>query len=152
MHLNKIQRYEYSFTDEANTSCFNWASMQDDPANGLHSLSGILDMNKAFTMEIDFDLINPKMTVTVSQQGQSKVIYDSSAGSGAEGSGNLDMRELITSMNEGYWIICSFWQGYSPTGPGSAPWWNGSCSWDALCGAGSVWSLHSISVEAEASI
>jgi len=86
------------------------------------------------------------MVVTYQQGSVSVVVYDSST-AGAEGSKTLDMTDLTTSMKNGYWPVISFWQGYSPTGPSSAPWWNGSCGWGALCNnTSSYWSVSNIQI------
>jgi hypothetical protein len=146
------QRYEYSFAATANNSCFNFSSMQNAPqpqppkdsTNGLHSLvkpvgqgkNQPIDMNKPFDVITDFKLgTKPSMKTTFQQGGgQPYVVYDTNVGSGAEGSGTLDLQDLNTTMqNDGYWVVVSFWQGYSPTGPGSSPWWNDSCSHGVLC-------------------
>jgi len=150
------QRYEYSFASTANNSCFNYSSMTSSPTatNGLHSMVGIIDMTKPFDMVTDFTYgTTPTMTVTYSQNGNFVIVYDSSVGSGAEGSASVDMTSLITSMKNGYWLNLSFWQGFSPTGPGSAPWWNNSCSWGALCNStGGYWSISNIQVSADSVI
>jgi hypothetical protein len=95
------------------------------------------------------------MVVTYQQGTTSVVVYDSStvnttkspSTTGAEGSKTLDMTDLTTSMKNGYWPVISFWQGYSPKGPSSALWWNGSCGWGALCNnTSSYWSVSNIQV------
>jgi hypothetical protein len=150
------QRFEYSFADTANNSCFNYSSMTSSPTatNGLHSMVGIIDMSKPFDMVTNFTYgTTPTMSVTYSQNGKSVVVYDSSVGTGAEGSGTVDMTSLVTSMKNGYWLNLAFWQGYSPTGPGSAPWWNNTCSWGSLCNStGSYWSISNIQVIADSII
>jgi len=151
------QRYEYSFTEAANTSCFNYAEMQDDPSHGLHSLVGIVEPDRPFDMKIQFDLnpSSPSMQVLVSQEdGPSKTIYDSSK-SGAQGSNPIDMSDLVLTMKKGYWLLCSYWQGYSPEGPdvgGGRRWWNyKTCKWNDLCGGG-YWKISDIKVTAESEI
>ena len=150
------QRYEYSFAQTADNSCFNYSSMTSSPTatNGLHSMVNVIDMSKPFDMVTNFTYgTTPTMTVTYSQNGSSVVVYDSSVGSGAEGSGTVDMTSLVTSMKNGYWLNLSFWQGYSPTGPSSAPWWNNTCSWGALCNNTSgYWSISNIQVTADSVI
>ena len=140
------QKYAYSYANTAlNNSCFTSANMKNDPANGLHDITGI-DMSKPFDMVATFTYDTPKMVVTYQQGSVSVVVYDSST-AGAEGSKTLDMTDLTTSMKNGYWPVISFWQGYSPTGPSSAPWWNGSCSWGSLCNNNSsYWSVSNIQV------
>jgi hypothetical protein len=140
------QKYEYSYASTAlNNSCFTSANMKNDPAKGLHDITGI-DISKPFDMVATFTYDTPKMVVTYQQGSTSVVVYDSST-AGAEGSGSLDMTDLTTSMKNGYWPVISFWQGYSPTGPSSAPWWNGSCSWGSLCSnTSSYWSVSNIQV------
>jgi hypothetical protein len=141
------QRYEYAYASTAlNNSCFNSANMKNDPANGLHNATGI-DMTKPFDMVAAITYDTPRMTVTYQQGSTSVVVYDTSNGSGAQGSGTVDMTDLVATMKNGYWPVISFWQGYSPTGPGSAPWWNGSCQWGALCNnTSSYWSVSNIQV------
>ena len=140
------QKYAYSYANTAlNNSCFTSANMKNDPANGLHDITGI-DMSKPFDMVATFTYDTPKMVVTYQQGTVSVVVYDSST-AGAEGSKTLDMTDLTTSMKNGYWPVISFWQGYSPTGPSTAPWWNGSCSWGSLCNNNSsYWSVSNIQV------
>ncbi len=75
------------------------------------------------------------MVTVCSQSGKSVTVYGSGVGTGAEGSGTVNMLNLTTSMANGYWLTLSLWQGYSPEGPGSAPWWNDSCGWGAECSA-----------------
>ena len=150
------QRYEYSFAETADNSCFNYSSMTSSPTatNGLHSMVNVIDMSKPFDMVTNFTYgTTPTMTVIYSQNGISVVVYDSSVGSGAAGSGTVDMTSLVTSMKNGYWLNISFWQGYSPTGPSSAPWWNNTCSWGALCNNTSgYWSISNIQVTADSVI
>ena len=140
------QKYAYSYANTAlNNSCFTSANMKNDPANGLHDITGI-DMSKPFDMVATFTYDTPKMVVTYQQGSVSVVVYDSST-AGAEGSKTLDMTDLTTSMKNGYWPVISFWQGYSPAGPSSAPWWNGSCGWGALCNnSSSYWSVSNIQI------
>ena len=140
------QKYAYSYANTAlNNSCFTSANMKNDPANGLHDITGI-DMSKPFDMIATFTYDTPKMVVTYQQGSVSVVVYDSST-TGAEGSKTLDMTDLTTSMKNGYWPVISFWQGYSPAGPSSAPWWNGSCGWGALCNnTSSYWSVSNIQI------
>jgi hypothetical protein len=141
------QRYEYSYANTAlGNSCFTSANMKNDPANGLHNMTAI-DMSKPFDMVASITYDTPRMIVTYQQGSTSVVVYDTNNGSGAQGSGTVDMNDLATTMQNGYWPVISFWQGYSPAGPSTAPWWNGSCSWGALCNnSSSYWSISNIQV------
>ena len=150
------QRFEYSFASTASNSCFNYSTMTASPTatNGLHSLVGIIDMTKPFAMTAQFLYgSTPAFAVSYSQNGKNVTVYDSSVGTGADGSGTVNMSDLVTSMANGYWLEISLWQGYSPTGPGSAPWWNGSCPWGQECGtsAGS-WSISNIEILAASAV
>ena len=146
------QRYEYAYAATANDPCFNYSNMQDDSAAGTHSLVGKIDMTKPFQMTAVFNYVTPGMTVTYSQNGNSVVVYDTADGTGAKGSGTLDMSDLAASMANGYWLDLSFWQGYSPTGPGGT-WWNGSCAWGSLCNTSSqYWGISDIVVTADSEI
>jgi hypothetical protein len=146
------QRYEYAYSSTAlNNSCFNSANMKNDPANGLYDATAI-DMSKPFDLVTTITYDTPRMVVTYQQGSTSVVVYDTNDGAGAQGSGTVDMTDLVTTMKNGYWPVISFWQGYSPTGPGSAPWWNGSCGWGALCNnTSSYWSVSNIQVTTAAS-
>jgi hypothetical protein len=147
------QRYEYAFAATANTPCFNYSSMKDDPTAGLHSMVGIIDMTKPFVMTATFSYTTPRMVVTYTQNGASVTVYDTADGTGAQGSGTVNLQDMVTSMATGYWLDLSFWQGYSPTGPGSSPWWNGSCAWGSLCNSnGQYWGINNIVVTADSEI
>jgi hypothetical protein len=141
------QRYEYSYANTAlNNSCFTSANMKNDPTNGLHDMTAI-DMSKPFDMVTTITYDTPRMVVTYQQGSTSVVVYDTNDGSGAQGSGTVDMNDLVTTMKNGYWPVISFWQGYSPKGPGSTPWWNDTCGWGALCNnSSSYWSVSNIQV------
>ena len=141
------QRYEYAYSSTAlNNSCFTSANMKNDPANGLYDITSI-DMSKPFDLVTTITYDTPKMVVTYQQGSTSVVVYDTNDGKGAQGSGTVDMNDLVTTMKNGYWPVISFWQGYSPAGPSTAPWWNGSCSWGALCNNNSsYWSVSNIQV------
>jgi len=146
------QRFEYAYSSTAlNNSCFNSANMKNDPANGLYDATAI-DMSKPFDLVTTITYDTPRMVVTYQQGSTSVVVYDTNSGAGAQGSGTVDMSDLVATMKNGYWPVISFWQGYSPTGPGSAPWWNGSCQWGALCNnTSSYWSISNIQVTTSAS-
>ena len=141
------QRYEYAYASTAlGNSCFTGANMKNDPANGLYDATAI-DMTKPFDLVTTITYDTPRMTVTYQQGSTSVVVYDTNSGSGAQGSGTVDMTDLVNTMKNGYWPVISFWQGYSPTGPSTAPWWNGSCQWGALCNnSSSYWSVSNIQV------
>jgi hypothetical protein len=146
------QRYEYAYSSTAlNNSCFNSANMKNDPANGLYDATAI-DMSKPFDLVTTITYDTPRMVVTYQQGSTSVVVYDTYDGTGAQGSGTVDMTDLVATMQNGYWPVISFWQGYSPTGPSTAPWWNGSCGWGALCNStSSYWSVSNIQVTTSAS-
>jgi len=155
------QRYEWAYTSAANNSCFNWGAMRDDPQLGLHSLSGNypssppdLDVSKPFTITTEFTYNPPSMKTTLTQTREF-TIYDTLKDGGGEGSAKLDYSDLNKTMGQGYWIIVSFWQGWSPEGPGigNNKWWNNSCAWGGLCNSsGLYWSISNIVVTAESEV
>ena len=150
IHLNNQQRYEYSYTDGAlDDSCYTPSRMSDNPSNGTHSLVDVLDITIPFEMEIDFNSDYTNMTITVSQNGKSAVIYDVLEDGGADET-TIDMSSLKSTMSVGWWITPSFWEGYSPKGPGNNPWFTGSCYSDNVCDAG--WVLSNVVVVAESQI
>ena len=146
------QRFEFSFTEKANNSCFNYASMLTSPAsdNGLHSLVDSIDMSKPFESATTFTYgDNPTMVMQFTQDGKTVTVYDSNNGDGAYGSGSVKMSDLTNTMADGCWIILSQWQGYSPKGPSNGVWWNDSCGWGQECGTDSHWGISNIVVTAE---
>ena len=150
IHLNNQQRFEYSYTDGAlDDSCYTPSHMSDDPSNGTHSLVDVLDVTIPFEMEIDFNSDYTNMTITVSQNGKSAVIYDVLNDGGADDT-TVDMTLLKSTMSVGWWITPSYWEGYSPKGPYDSRWFTGECYSDSVCDAG--WILSNVVVVAESQI
>jgi len=150
IHLNNQQRFEYSYTDGAlDDSCYTPSHMSDDPSNGTHSLVDVLDVTIPFEMEIDFNSDYTNMTITVSQNGKSAVIYDVLNDGGADDT-TVDMTLLKSTMSVGWWITPSYWEGYSPKGPYDSRWFTGECYSDSVCNAG--WTLSNVVVVAESQI
>lgn len=150
IHLNNQQRYEYSYTDGAlNDSCYTPSNMSNNTSLGTHSLVDVIDVTTPFEMEINFNSDYTNMTITVSQNGKSEVIYDVLNDGGADGT-TIDMSSLKSTMSVGWWITPSYWEGYSPKGPGATPWFTGDCYNDSLCDAG--WTLLNVVVVAESQI
>jgi hypothetical protein len=148
------QRWEFAFAETAKPdSCFYYDNMvaSPTPTNGLHSLASAIDMTRPFTVVTTFTYgAAPVMKTALTQAGLTVVVYDTAVGSGAEGSELKKFADLIPTMNDGYWLLASFWQGYSPQGPGSKPWWNVKCKWGDLCNtSGFYWGISDIVVTAE---
>ena len=150
IHLGGNQRYEYTFTDAAfSDNCYGNLVATEQ---GTHSLVGVIDITKPFQMTIDFNSDYTNMTITVSQNGKSEVIYDVLSGKGADNS-NIDMTLLKSSMEVGWWITPGYWEGYSPKGPGDNPWFIGNCYSDQLCkNNDNAWVLSNVKVTAEEQI
>jgi hypothetical protein len=150
IHLNNQQRFEYSYTDGIlDDNCYTQANLSNDPSKGTHNLVDVLDIDKPFDMIIEFNSDYTNMTISVSQNGMSAVIYDVLADGGADGT-TVDMSSLKSSMEKGWWITPSYWEGYSPKGPSSTPWFTGNCYSDQLCDAG--WMLSNVKVTAESQL
>jgi len=150
IHLNNTQRYEYSYTSGIlDDDCYTQANLSNDPSKGTHNLVDVLDIDKPFDMIIEFNSDYTNMTISVSQNGMSAVIYDVLADGGADGT-TVDMSSLKSSMEKGWWITPSYWEGYSPKGPSSTPWFTGNCYSDQLCDAG--WMLSNVKVTAESQL
>ena len=150
IHLGGNQRYEYTFTDAAfSDNCYGNLVATEQ---GTHSLVNVIDITKPFQMTIDFDSDYTNMTITVSQNGKSEVIYDVLSGKGADNS-DIDMTLLKSSMEVGWWITPGYWEGYSPKGPGDNPWFIGNCYSDQLCkNNDNAWVLSNVKVIAEEQI
>ena len=150
IHLDNQQRYEYTYTEAAfSDNCY---CNLYDTAQGTHSIVDVIDITKPFQMTIDFNQDYTNMTVTVSQNGKSEVIYDVLSGKGSDKT-NVDMSTLKSSMEVGWWITPSYWEGYSPKGPGALPWFVGNCYSDQLCkNNDKAWVLSNVKVTAEEEI
>ena len=150
IHLGGNQRYEYTFTDAAfSDNCYGNLVATEQ---GTHSLVNVIDITKPFQMTIDFDSDYTNMTITVSQNGKSEVIYDVLSGKGADNS-DIDMTLLKSSMEVGWWITPGYWEGYSPKGPGDNPWFIGDCYSDQLCkNNDNAWVISNVKVIAEEQI
>jgi hypothetical protein len=148
--LDNQQRYEYTFTDAAfSDNCYGNLVATEQ---GTHSLVDVIDITKPFDMTINFNGDYTNMTVTVSQNGKSEVIYDVLSGKGADNS-DIDMTLLKSSMEVGWWITPGYWEGYSPKGPGDNPWFIGSCYSDQLCkNNDKAWVISNVKVIAEEQI
>jgi hypothetical protein len=150
IHLNNQQRFEYSYTDGIlDDNCYTQANLSNDPSKGTHNLVDVLDIDKPFDMIIEFNSDYTNMTISVSQNGMSAVIYDVLADGGADGT-TIDMSSLKSTMAVGWWFTPSYWEGYSPKGPSSTPWFTGNCYSDQLCDAG--WMLSNVKVTAESQL
>ena len=98
IHLNNQQRFEYSYTDGIlDDNCYTQANLSNDPSKGTHNLVDVLDIDKPFDMIIEFNSDYTNMTISVSQNGMSAVIYDVLADGGADGT-TVDMSSLKSSM------------------------------------------------------
>lgn len=150
IHLNNAQRYEYTYTEAAFADdCYGNLT---DTEIGTHSLVDVIDITQPFDMVIDFNSDYTNMTVTVSQNGKSKIIYDVLSGKGSDNT-TVDMANLKTSMAKGWWFTPSYWEGYSPKGPGANPWFIGNCYSDQLCkNNDNAWVLSNVKVTAEEEI
>jgi hypothetical protein len=150
IHLEGEQRYEYTLTEAAfSDNCYGNLNTSQP---GTHSIANVIDVTKPFQMTIDFNSDYTNMTVTVSQDGKSEIIYDVLSGKGSDGS-NVDMTSLKSSMEVGWWITPSYWEGYSPKGPGAAPWFIGDCYSDQLCkNNDNAWVISNVKVTAEEQI
>lgn len=150
IHLNNQQRFEYSFTEGAlNDDCYTPSNMNDNPSEGTHSLVGVLDTNTPFDMTINFNSDYTNMTISVFQNKKRTVIYDVLENGGADGT-TIDMSLLKSTMEVGWWLTPSYWEGYSPKGPYQSPWFTGDCYNDSLCNAG--WKISNVRVTAESEI
>ncbi len=181
---NTTQRYEYAFSQEAkNNVCFSVPD-KDDPKSGLLSLikeQKPIDMGQPFDIRIEFAMgAKPGMKAVFQQKQKSSgtsgpvyVVYDTDKDGGAQGSNgwddracqpaedcskaNLDPQDLKTTMEKGTWLVMSFWQGYSPEGPGNT-WYHREnstqCHDGPLCSPnnpGQYWSISNIEVVADSS-
>ena len=147
------QRWEVSYTEAANTDCWEWDEMITDTDSGIHSLVGKIDPNKPFHMVVDFNEDYTNMIITLSQDSNSVKVFDMIEGAVA-GSSTLDMGMLKDAMAVGWWFTPSYHNSWSP-GVDNPKWYKdsgGDCSHATLCGAGGGWKLSNLKVTAEKEI
>ena len=136
------QRYEMTYTETAvGSQCYDQSKLNTS-ATGMHSMTEI-DMSQPFVMTVLFDEGN--MIVTYTQGDASVEVYNLDDGAGYEGSGTIDRDRVISSMEDGYWLEVSFWQGWSP---GAGGIWTDACPWGNLCSTDgkSIWTISDITV------
>ena len=150
IHLNNKQRFEYSYSEAImSDDCYTQSNLSNDPGEGTHSLVDVIDVTIPFDMEVTFNSDYTNMSIILTQNGVSILIYDVLNNGGADGT-TIDMSSLKSSMSVGWWITPSYWEGYSPKGPYDSPWFTGDCYNDKLCNAG--WKLSNVVVTAESQI
>jgi len=149
------QRYEVSFTEAANTDCWQWDEMQAAASDaGVHSLVGKIDPNKPFHMVVDFNEDYTNMIITLSQDGNSVKVFDMTEPKYPYAPSDLDMSKLKDAMNVGWWFTPSYHNAWSP-GTNDPNWYKnsgGECNHATLCGQGGGWKLSNLTVTAESEI
>jgi hypothetical protein len=149
------QRYEVSYTEAANTDCWQWDEMQAAASDaGVHSLVGKIDPNKPFHMVVDFNEDYTNMIITLSQDGNSVKVFDMTEPKYPYTPSDLDMSKLKDAMNVGWWFTPSYHNAWSP-GTNDPNWYKnsgGECSWGTLCGDGGGWKLSNLVVTAQEKI
>ncbi len=151
------QNYQLSYTEAANTDCWQWDEMQAAAGtDGVVSLVGKIDPNKPFHMIVTFPSDYTNMIITISQGGDPITVYDYLSPA-YPGSNKLDMSKLKDAMAVGWWFTPSYHNSWSPgaceSGPPCDPVWykdsGGECNHATLCGAGGGWKLANLKVTAE---
>ena len=166
LHLDTIkkgkQRWEVSYTEAANTDCWNWDEMTSSTLGGVHSLVGKIDPTKPFHMVTVFNDDYTNMVITLSQGDSSVKVFDMTDPSIGDGS-TLDMSLLKDGMEVGWWFTPSYHGDWSPGDDEPTKWYKdtgGECSHGTLCNwsEGSVehkgggWSFSNLVVTAESQI
>ena len=166
LHLDKTksgsQRWEVSYTEAANTECWNWDEMTSSTLGGVHSLVGKIDVTKPFHMVTEFNSDYTNMVITLSQDGNSVKVFDMTEPSVGDGS-TLDMYMLKESMNVGWWFTPSYHGDWSPGTDEPTKWYKndgGECSHGTLCNwtedsiehKGGGWSFSNLVVTAESQL
>ncbi len=149
------QRYEVSFTQAADTPCWEWDEMQAAAGTaGVHDLVDIIDPNQgSFHMEVVFNADYTNMTITLSQGSKSTVVFDMNEPA-YPGSDTLDMSKLKDAMEVGWWFTPSYHGDWSP-GINEPHWYKdsgGDCGHGTLCGDGGGWSLANLKVTAQGTV
>ena len=156
------QRWESSYTEAANTDCWNWDEMTSSTLGGVHSLVGKIDPTKPFHMVTVFNNDYTNMVITLSQGDSSVKVFDMTDPSIGDGS-TLDMSLLKDGMEVGWWFTPSYHGDWSPGDDEPTKWYKdtgGECSHGTLCNwtEGSVehkgggWSFSNLVVTAESQI
>lgn len=154
------QSYEFSYTEAANTDCWEWDEMQAAAGTaGVTSLVGKIDPNKPFHMIVTFPSDYTNMIITLSQDGGDPITVFNYTSPAYPGSNKLDMSKLKDAMAVGWWFTPSYHNAWSPgaceSGGSCDPVWykdTGDCGHGSLCGAGGGWKLANLKVTAESKI
>ena len=166
LHLDTIkkgkQRWEVSYTEAANTDCWNWDEMTSSTLGGVHSLVGKIDPTKPFHMVTVFNDDYTNMVITLSQGDSSVKVFDMTDSSVGDGS-SLDMSMLKDGMEVGWWFTPSYHGDWSPGDDEPTKWYKdngGECSHGTLCNytkdsveyKGGGWSFSNLVVTAESQL
>ena len=106
-------------------------------------------------MEVVFPEDYSNMTITLSQDDRSAVVFDVLKDEPVAGSATLDMSMLKDTMAVGWWLTPSYHASWSPGTTAPTQWYKdsgGACSHGSLCGEGGGWSLSNIKITAESQI
>jgi hypothetical protein len=104
---------EFSYLNSINTnSCWNQDYLSN-PGSGVNNAT-VIDPTKPFDITIEFTTDYTNMTVTYSQDNNSVVVYDFLSHTKGNDSSIDNLNDLKATMESGWSIVASYWQGYSP--------------------------------------
>ncbi len=131
IHINKIQNYQYAFLGSLSSNvCWDQSKAS---GTGIVDAS-VIDPSLPFDIITEFNSDYTNMTVTYVQDSNSVVVYDFKNNAAGEGSKLVSLDGLKEDMENGWKIVASYWQGYSPDPNGAYRYDDASCKeWSDLC-------------------
>lgn len=150
IHLNNEQSYEYAYLESLYTnSCWDQDKMKESINDGIYDASSI-DPSKPFDVITEFASDYSNMTTIFAQDGDTVLVYDFLKNVAAGGSDLQNLNDLASSMDKGWKIVASLWQGYSPNPNSSYRYDDPSCKeWSNVCNGKYIISNIKVTAEAE---
>lgn len=148
IHLDNRQRYEYAYTHGLfENPCWYQDEMMCCDGDGVINATTI-NPDEPFNVVTVFEPDYSNMTVTFVQYENEVVVYDFLHHLAAEGSELDNLDGLAESMDRGWKIVASMWQGYSPNPNSSYNYEDEQCKeWSDLCRG--IYVISNIEVTAE---
>jgi len=150
IHLNHQQSYEYAYLHSLLTNpCWDQEKMKESINDGIYDAS-VIDPTRPFDVITEFASDYSNMTTTFVQDGNTVVVYDFLKNAAATGSGLQNLDGLAESMDQGWKIVASLWQGYSPNPNSSYRFDDPACKeWSDVCSGKYIISNIKVTAEAE---
>jgi len=134
IHLDNQQNYEYAYLKSLfTTPCWDQDKMTSPTNKGIYDAS-VIDPTKPFDVITEFTSDYSNMTTIFAQDGDTVMVYDYVKNTSSEGSNLQNLDGLAKSMDNGWKVVASLWQGYSPNPNSSYSYEDEMCrEWSNVC-------------------